>query len=209
MERVQRHVTDDPELAKAAAVFQSARPRLFGIAYRVLGQVADAEDVVQEVWLRWQRCDRRCVRQPEAFLVTAVTRAAISATHTARARHESYVGPWLPDPVDTSDDPALGAERDEALELAVLLLLERLQPAERAAYVLRTAFEYPYSRIAEIVQTTQTNARQLVSRARKHLATGELHPVYHSAHRRLLGAFVAAAHVGDVERLESVLARDV
>src|SRR5215213_7488444 len=115
--------------------FEEVRPRLFGIAYRMLGTVAEAEDVVQSAWLRWQTADRSAVREPAAFLATTVTRLAINQLESARARREVYIGPWLPEPIDTSADPALGAERAEALELAVVLLLERLSPAERAAYV--------------------------------------------------------------------------
>src|SRR3954469_11104682 len=132
------------DLDHAASVFASVRPRLFGIAYRMLGSATEAEDIVQEVWLRWQGCDRSEVLDAPAFLATTTTRLAINAAQSARSRRETYLGPWLPEPVDTSADPPLGAERGEALELAVLLLLEHLSPTERAAYVLREAFDYPY-----------------------------------------------------------------
>ena len=115
------------------SAFVKVRRRLFGIAYRMLGSAAEAEDVVQDVWTRWQSTDRRVVRDPQAFLATTTTRLAINVLQSARARHESYVGSWLPELVDTSADPTLGAERGEALELAVLVLLERLPPTERAA----------------------------------------------------------------------------
>ncbi|MFC0435655.1 sigma-70 family RNA polymerase sigma factor [Kutzneria buriramensis] len=196
-------------LDDAAAVFAAVRPRLFGIAYRMLGSAVDAEDLLQEVWVRWQTCDRSVVENPAAYLATTTTRLAINATQTAYARRESYVGPWLPEPVDTSADPALGAERAAALELAVLLLLEKLTPTERAAYVLREAFDYPYSQIAEIVQTTEVTARQYVSRARKHLAAERRAPVDPTEQRRLLAAFVAAAQAGDLSALEDLLAADV
>src|SRR6476660_721033 len=133
-----------PPLDDAASIFNGLRARLFGIAYRMLGSAAEAEDVVQDTWLRWQATDRSVVLDPTAFLVTTTTRLAINVAQSARARRETYVCPWLPEPVDTSADPALGAERGEALEFAVLLLLERLPPVERAAYVLREAFDYPY-----------------------------------------------------------------
>ncbi|SDF80163.1 RNA polymerase sigma-70 factor, ECF subfamily [Lentzea fradiae] len=194
---------------QAESVFAAVRPRLFGIAYRMTGGVADAEDLVQEVWLRWQAADRAAVRNPEAYLATAVTRLAINASQTARARRETYVGPWLPEPVDTAADPQLGAERGAVLELAVLLLLEKLTPTERAAYVLREAFDYPYKEIAEIVRTSEAAARQLVSRARKHLADERRAPVERADQRRLLEAFVAAAQVGDLAALERLFAQDV
>ena len=194
-----------PDVDEAAATFAELRPRLFGIAYRMLGSVADAEDVVQDVWIRWQEYDRSAVRDPAAFLATATTRLAINELQSARVRREAYVGPWLPEPIDTGDDPELAAERDEALEFAVLLLLERLSPTERAAYVLREAFAYPYDRIAEIVQTTEANARQLVSRARRHIADGRRASVRSADRQRLLDAFRDAAHDGDLDALESVV----
>ena len=164
-------------LDSAAEVFTSVRPRLFGIAYRMLGSAAEAEDLVQEVWLRWQATTARVVEHPAAFLATTTTRLAINALQSARARRETYIGPWLPEPVDTAADPYLGAERGEALELAALLLMEKLTPNERAAYVLRVAFDYPYPQIAEILQSSEPAVRQLVSRARKHMADGRRKPV--------------------------------
>ncbi len=189
--------------------FVAARARLFGIAYRMLGSALEAEDVVQDVWLRWQTADRTVVRDPGAFLATTTTRLAINHCQSARARRETYVGSWLPEPIDTSADPSLGAERGEALELAVLLLLETLSPQERAAYVLREAFDYAYPDIAEILNVSEANTRQLVSRARKHVADGRRAPVSHDEQRRLLGAFLTAAQAGDLAALESVFAADV
>ncbi len=193
----------------ALAVFEDARGRLFGIAYRMMGTVAEAEDLVQEAWLRWQRADHTEVREPAAFLATTVTRLALNELDSARARRERYVGPWLPEPVDTSADPALGAERAEALSVAVLLLLERLSPAERAAYVLHEAFDYPYRQIAEVLETSEANARQLASRARAHLAGAPRASASTAQRDRLLAAFLAAAQAGDLEALEAVLAEDV
>ncbi|CAM3299157.1 RNA polymerase sigma-70 factor [Kibdelosporangium persicum] len=193
----------------AVEVFAEVRPRLFGIAYRMLGSALDAEDLLQDVWLRWQNYDHTKVENPAAFLATVTTRLAINAGQTARVKHETYVGPWLPEPVDTSADPALGAERNAALEVAVLLLLEKLPPTERAAYVLREAFDYPYSQIAEIVQVSEVAARQLVSRARKHLAAERKAPVSSQQQRRLLDAFVTAAKTGDLAALEELFAADV
>jgi RNA polymerase sigma-70 factor (ECF subfamily) len=181
---------------------------LFGIAYRILGNAADAEDVLQETWVRWQLCDRGAVREPAAFLATTTTRLAINVLSSAHTRRETYIGPWLPSPVDTSSDPTLGAERAEALELATLLLMERLTPTERAAYVLREAFVYPYSRIAEVIETTEAAARQLVSRARKHLAADIRRGTSRDAQRNFFRAFLDAARSGDTAALEGMLATD-
>ena len=199
----------DAGLESAVGAFNEARGRLFGIAYRMLGSVAEAEDIVQEAWLRWQQTDRSVVHNPAGFLTTITTRLAINTAESARVRREQYVGPWLPEPVDTSADPSLGAERAEALEAGVMMLLEKLGPDHRAAYVLREAFDYSYDQIADIVSTSPANARQLVSRARKHVQSGRKQPVDPARHRDLLAAFVAAARDGDVTRLEQVLAADV
>jgi len=200
-------VTADLELA--AAQFAEHRRRLFGIAYRMLGTVADAEDVLQDAWIRWQTADRASVREPAAFLTTITTRLAINALQSAHVRRETYIGPWLPEPVNTENDPGLGAERAEALEYAVLILLEKLTPTERAAYVLREALDYPYDRIAEVIQTTPVATRQLVSRARKHLASERRATADAAAHRRLLEAFLAAAQRGDTAELEALFVDDV
>src|SRR6266850_2396932 len=191
------------------SAFVGVRPRLFGIAYRMLGSAAEAEDVVQDVWLRWQSTNRKVVENPPAFLATTTTRLCINLAQSAHTRHETYVGTWLPEPVDTSSDPGLGAERSEALKLAVLLLLEKLSPTERAAYVLREAFDYPYDQIASILQMEEANVRQLVSRARKHIADGRRASVNPGEQRRLLEAFIAAAEKGDMAALEGLFAEDV
>jgi RNA polymerase sigma-70 factor (TIGR02957 family) len=197
------------DLDEAASIFTGVRPRLFGIAYRMLGSASEAEDLVQEVWLRWQATDRSVVNNPGAFLATTTTRLAINELQSARARRETYIGPWLPEPVDTSADPFLGAERGEALELAVLLLMEKLTPHERAAYVLREAFDYPYSQIADILQSTEPAVRQLVSRARRHVTGERKIPVPETAQRQLLATFLQAARSGDLEALEKLFAADV
>ncbi|MDQ2661655.1 MAG: RNA polymerase sigma-70 factor [Actinomycetota bacterium] len=199
----------DANLDEALAVFGAVRPRLFGIAYRMLGSASEAEDIVQEAWLRWQGTDRSVVEDPPAFLATITTRIAINELQSARARRETYIGPWLPEPVDTSADPTLGAERAEALGFAVLVMLERLTPTERAAYVLREAFAYPYDQISEIVQLSEAAARQLVSRARKHLAGERRREVSQEEQRRLLTAFLSAAQTGDLHELERLFAEDV
>ncbi|MBX3381429.1 MAG: hypothetical protein KF805_15145 [Phycisphaeraceae bacterium] len=197
------------EADDALSVFIRERPRLFGIAYRMLGSVVEAEDVVQDVWLRWQRTDRSVILNAPAFLATATTRLAINVAESASSRRQRYIGPWLPEPVDTSANPHLGAERGEALELAVLLLLERLNPTERAAYVLREAFNYPFKQIAEILQVGEANARQIVARAGKHISEGRRASVSSDEQRRLLVAFLAAAQKGNVAELEELLAEDV
>jgi RNA polymerase sigma-70 factor (TIGR02957 family) len=196
------------DLAEAVATFNQVRPRLMGIAYRMLGSHTEAEDLVQEVWLRWQAADRSAVQSPVAYLSTAVTRLAINASQSARARRETYIGPWLPEPVDTSADPTLGAERGEALSFAVLLVLERLSPTERAAYILREAFDYPYDELAAILQSTEPAVRQLVSRARKRIRAERRAEVSGSQQKKLLTAFVAAARSGDLKVLEQLLAKD-
>ena len=191
------------------AAFMSVRPRLFGIAYRMLGSAAEAEDVVQDVWVRWQTTDRGVVRDAAAFLATTTTRLAINVMQSARSRREKYVGPWLPEQVDTSADPALGAERSESLESAVLILLEKLSPTERAAYVLREAFDYPYREIANILRLEEANTRQVVTRARQHVVDGRRAPVSSAEQRRLVNAFIRAAQRGDVAGLEDLFASDV
>ena len=190
-------------------VFARHRNLLFTVAYEVLGSAADAEDVVQETWLRWSGVDHAEVREPRAYLVRIVTRQALNRLRTQSRRREEYVGTWLPEPVDTSADPALGAERAEALSFAVLLLLERLTPTERAAYVLHEAFDYPYRRIAEVLETSEANARQWGSRARAHLERARTASVTDAQRERLLAAFLAAAQQGDLEALEAVLADDI
>ena len=200
---------DAGELDQAVSIFLGVRPRLFGIAYRMLGTVAEAEDIVQDVWLRWQSTDRSAVQDATAFLITTTTRLAINVTQSARTRRETYIGPWLPEPVDTSADPTLGAERGEALELAVLLLLEKLTPNERAAYVLREAFDYSYSEIANILQIAEPNARQLVTRARKHITDERRLPANETERQRLLAALLSAAQKGDLAELEQLFASDV
>ena len=203
------HTGGREDLDDAVAVFSTVRRRLFGIAYRMLGTVSEAEDIVQDVWVRWQTCDRSAVRDPAAFLATAATRLSINVLQSAHNRRETYIGPWLPEPVNTTDDPALGAERGEALGFAMLLLLEKLSPTERAAYILREAFDYPYEQIALIVQLKEPATRQLLSRARKKLATERKASVVSTEQRRLLAAFLQAAQSGDVTALEQLFASDV
>jgi RNA polymerase sigma-70 factor, ECF subfamily len=204
-----RVVATDTVSPSDEAAFAAARGRLFGIAYRMLGSASDAEDVVQEAWIRWQQADRAEVRDPTAFLVTVTTRLAINALSSARVRRETYIGPWLPEPIDTSADPALGAERAEALDLAVMTVLERLSPTERAAFVLREAFDYPHREVARVLDVGEANARQISARARRHVERESGDPVAPEERLRLLEAIIDAAREGDVVGLEQLLAADV
>jgi RNA polymerase sigma-70 factor (ECF subfamily) len=161
--------------------FLNVRPRLFGIAYRMLGRAAEAEDLVQDVWVRWQTTDRSLVRDAAAFLATTTTRLAINVLQSARSRRETYAGS------------------------ALRMLLENLTPNERAAYILREAFDYRYRDIAEVLQLEEANARQVVTRARQHIVKGPRMPATALEHSRLLGAFVAAFQNGDITALECIL----
>ena len=191
------------------AVFEHIRPRLVGIALRMLGSASDADDVVQETWIRWQGTDRSKVRDATAFLAATATRLAINVGQSARARRETLSGPHAVEPVDSAADPSLGAEQREALEVAVRILLEKLSPTERAVYVLREAFDYPYRQIGEILTLSEVNARQLAARARRRLAGTHRRPVRAAEQQRLLDAFVAAAQTGDIATLEGLLVADV
>jgi RNA polymerase sigma-70 factor, ECF subfamily len=195
--------------AAHVASFQAVRPRLFGIAYRTLESAADADDVVQDAWIRWHRTNRDKVRDTAAFLATTTKRLALNVAQSARVRHETPVDPWHPEPVDVDADPTLEAERREALGLALRMLMEKLSPGERAAYLLREAFDYPYRRIADVLATSEANARQLVTRARLHLASEPRRQVSPAEQQRFIDAFVNAARTGDLTTLERLLAADV
>jgi len=192
-----------------AASFEAVRPRLFGIAYRTLESAADADDVVQDAWIRWQGTDRNRVRDAAAFLATTTKRLALNVAQSARVRRETSIDPWHPEPVDVQADPTLGAERREALELAMRMLMEKLSPSERAAYVLREAFDYPYRQIADVLATSEPNARQLVARARLRLASGPRRQISAAEQQRFIDGFVDAAQTGDLATLEQLLAAHV
>jgi len=188
-------------------VFAALRRRLFGIAYRVLRSWAEAEDVVQEVWVRWQKYDRGTILDPTAFLVTTTTRLAINAAQMARVRRVTCVGDWTPERTDPDADPAAEVVDAEELECAIHLLLERLSPTARGAFVLREAFGYPYARIAGLLGLTEANARQLVSRGGKSLAKERQATVGAADRRQFMNAFVAAARGGDLVELEELVVR--
>jgi RNA polymerase sigma-70 factor (ECF subfamily) len=198
-----------PAVSDADAVsFVRARPRLLRIARRVLVNPADADDIVQDAWMRWQETDRDRVRDPIAFLTTTTTRLALNLGQSARVRREAAVGAWPADAIDLSADPSRGAEQGAELDLALRTLLERLSPTERAVYVLREAFEYPHRRIAQVLELSEANVRQIVTRARRHLAGEARWDVDPDAHARLLDAFLSAAQTGELEALEELLAGD-
>lgn len=196
-------------------VFEEHRPVLTGVAYRMLGRVADAEDVVQEAWLRWSAADRTEVREPRAYLVRVTTRLAIDRLRQVKARGEAYVGPWLPEPYvtdfgDTVPDTAERAVLADSVSLAVLVVLESLSPLERAVFVLREAFGYPYADIAAMLDRGEPAVRQLAGRARKHV--DERRPRYEvdpAQRRDLTERFLAAAAEGDLAGLMEMLAPDV
>lgn len=192
------------------AEFVALRPRLLGIAYRLLGSMWDAEDVVAEAMVRWLRTDRTEVREPVAFLTTVVSRLALDQLRSARVARETYVGPWLPEPVRTAPSPLDGLVKRETLSLATLRLMEQLTPPERAVFVLREAFDIPYAQIAEILELGEGNARQLLHRAQAKLAEGRRRTAADAAeHEALLERFLGAVSSGELEELEDLLAADV
>ena len=189
---------------------EALRRHGFGVAYRMLGSVTEAEDVTQEALLRLTRQEDP-IDEPAAWITTVVTRLSINVLRSARTRRESYVGPWLPEPLleDPAPGPASRAELADSLSLALLVLLERLSPVERAAYLLREVFGYEYAQIAAIIERTEVNSRQLVTRARKHLeASRPRFDADEAARDALLERFLAAAEEGELEALEELLAKD-
>lgn len=203
-----RHTVVSPDTdaeGDGLSAFLSARGRLFGIAYRIVKSAAEAEDIVQDVWIRWQATERRAVRDAAAFLATTTTRLAINVIHSARLRRETSIRPSLCDSVDTNSDPQVKAEQGDALQSAVLTLLEKLSPVARAAYVLREAFGYSYREIARILRLEEANARQLVARARRHLTDVPRVVATSAEQHRFLAAFAATAQDGGLAALESVL----
>jgi RNA polymerase sigma-70 factor (TIGR02957 family) len=195
-------VTDDP--------FVAHRGLLFTVAYEMLGSAADADDVVQETWLRWAEVDRDDVRDPRAYLVRIVTRQALNRLRTLSRRREDYVGEWLPEPLLTSPDIAEDAELAESVSMAMLTVLETLGPTERAVLVLHEVFDVPYEEIAEAVGKTPAAVRQIAHRAREHVAARRPRmTVSRSEQQQVVDRFLAALAGGDVQGLMDVLAPDV
>ncbi|MEW2285110.1 RNA polymerase sigma factor SigJ [Streptomyces sp. NPDC047841] len=192
--------------------FEAARPRLEAIAYRLLGSASEAEDAVQETFLRWQAAGAGHVEVPEAWLTKVLTNLCLNQLTSARARRETYVGQWLPEPL-LAGDPMLGpadtAEQRESVSYAVLTLLERLAPNERAVYVLREAFDYPHREIAEILDISEAASQQILHRAKKHVADGKARiEIDEAAARRIVEEFLAAATSGRTEPLVRLLTQD-
>ncbi|MBM7807511.1 RNA polymerase sigma-70 factor (ECF subfamily) [Geodermatophilus bullaregiensis] len=195
-------MTDDPFLAH--------RGLLFTVAYQMLGSAADADDVVQETWLRWAEADRAAVRDPRAYLVRIVTRQALNRLRTMARRREDYVGEWLPEPLLTSPDVADDVELAESVSIAMLTVLETLEPTERAVLVLHEVFDVPYDEIAEAVGRSNAAVRQIAHRARGHVAARRPRmAVGRAEQQRVVDRFLAAVTSGDVQGLLDVLAPDV
>ena len=192
------------------STFDEHRGLLTGVAYRVLGSMADAEDVVQEAWLRWRDVDESAVTDPRAYLVTTTSRLAIDRLRWAKSRRESYIGPWLPEPVSTAPDVAEHAELADSVELALLVVLETLSPLERAVFVLREAFDLPFAEIAEVIGRGEPATRQLAKRARDHVQ--ERRPRFDAdlgERRRMTERFIEASANGDLDGLIGLLSSEV
>jgi RNA polymerase sigma-70 factor (ECF subfamily) len=190
-------------------LFDRHRTLLFSIAYRMLGSVMDAEDVVQETYLRWQRASGNGIRSPKSYLSAIVTRLSIDWLRSAKTRREEYVGPWLPEPLATGSDIADAAALDETLSMAFLVLLENLSPVERAVFLLREAFDYGYAEIASLIGKSEANCRLLARRARVSVAARR--PRCESSpeqEERLIGSFLEACFDGDMEGLLALLSED-
>jgi RNA polymerase sigma-70 factor, ECF subfamily len=194
------------------ATFDQYRSLLFSIAYRMLGGVADAEDMLQETFIRWQQSDEDNIRSPRSFLVTIISHLCINYLQSARVQREEYVGQWLPEPLvtDPGNDPFGLINVDESLSMAFLLLLERLTPIERAVFLLREVFEYEYQEIASILRQSESNCRQILRRAKQHVTT--LRPRFEAPEEKqdaLLRGFLHAVETGDAESLLTLLSSDV
>jgi RNA polymerase sigma-70 factor (ECF subfamily) len=202
----------DPEIPVHLAAFDQYRSLLFSVAYRMLGSVADAEDMLQETFIRWQQAANDDIRSPRAFLVTIISRLCITHLQSARVQREEYVGQWLPEPIVTGpeSDPLAVIRVDESLSMAFLVLLERLTPMERAVFLLREVFEYEYSEIATILGQSEGNCRQILRRARQHVSA--MRPRFKASSQKqsdLLERFLQAAGSGNMDALVGLLADDV
>jgi RNA polymerase sigma-70 factor, ECF subfamily len=193
-------------------VFDTDRPLLFSIAYRMLGSASDAEDVLQDAWLRYQSADRSNIRSARAFMTTIVTRLCLDRLKSARTKREAYIGPWLPEPVLTSEmeSPDARLQRAESVTLAFLVLLEKLSPEERAVFLLKEIFEYDHSEIADMLGTTADNSRQLLHRAKARVAEGRPRLTGTAQSRRAVAErFARAFSAGDAGELTALLTKDV
>ena len=193
-------------------VFNTDRPLLFSIAYRMLGSASDAEDVLQDAWVRYRGVDRSTIRSPKAFMTTMITRLCLDRLKSAQKTREEYIGPWLPEPVLTSEleNPEVMLERSESVTLAFLVLLEQLSPEERAVFLLKDVFEYEHAEIAEILGTTADNSRQLLHRAKSRLARGRPRLTGTAQSRRAIAErFARAFSSGDASELTALLTTDV
>jgi len=204
----------EPKILSAVESFEAYRSYLFSIAYRMLGSAMEAEDMVQETYLRYQAVPPASITSLKAFLTTILTRLCIDHLHLAYRQRETYLGPWLPEPILTDDNNVLNVEEtavmQESLSLAFLTMLEQLQPVERAVFLLREVFDYDYAEIAGVVGRKEAACRQLFSRARKHLADSQRHyAVSPDEHRRLLTSFMQAVQSGSQEALMDLLTEDV
>lgn len=193
-----------------AETFEHHRPRLFSIAYRMLGSVMEAEDVVQESYLRFIATPMEVIESPEAFLTTVTTRLCLDQLKSARVQREQYVGPWLPEPLLTEETPAEVVDKHEMISMAFLVLLESLAPVERAVFLLREVFDYDYGEIAQIVDKSEANCRQLYHRAKQYLT--ERRPRFTPSRERqqqLLTRFIQAVGAGDLDELTNLLADEI
>jgi len=191
-------------------IFDEHRSLLVAVAYRVLGRWSDTEDVVQDAWLRWSAVDLAAVDNPEAYLVRVTTRLAIDRLRSAASRRETYVGPWLPEPILTAPDVADDVARTESVSLAMLLVLESLSPLERAVFVLHEAFGYAHTEIAAIVERSPESVRQTAARARAHVSRGRRrYDTDQATRRKVTESFLSASTGGDLTALMAVLAPDV
>jgi len=204
--------TTSAEDAVRLATFDQYRGLLFSIAYRMLGSIADAEDMLQETFIRWHQSPEQDIRSPRAFLVTIISRLCMNHLQSARVQREEYVGQWLPEPLltDPNSDPLKALKIDESLSMAFLVLLERLTPVERAVFLLHEVFSYKHTEIAEILGQSEANCRQVLRRARQHVgAVGPRFKASTQDNTDLLDRFLQATRTGDMDGLLTLLARDV
>ena len=211
------HVPDGTSTTSAEnsirlATFDQYRSLLFSIAYRMLGSVSDAEDMLQETFIRWQQSEEESVRSPRAFLVTIVSRLCINQLQSARMQREEYIGQWLPEPIvtDLASDPFGIIKVDESISMAFLVLLERLTPVERAVFLLREVFEYEYAEVASILGQSEVNCRQILRRARQHVSA--MRPRFAASEQKqsdLFERFLSAIRTGEMKGLVELLSKDV